>query len=75
MITIATMMQLAIRMTWQFGHKTHSKLENSLKILKTHSNFWCRHAAEGWDLEFDFQTPVFRSVMFVIKQNTFSYYS
>ena len=53
---------------------THSKFETSLKILKTHTNFWCRginnkhHAVEMWDLEFGFQTPrkisPFRSVMF-----------
>ena len=54
-------------------------LKRSLKILKwtqhlkTQSNFWCRgvnnkhHAAERWDLEFGFQTPPLRSVMFAIK--------
>ena len=51
-----------------FDSNTHSKFENSLKILKTHSNLWCRgasnkhHAAERWDLEFGF-----RSLMFAIK--------
>ena len=45
-----------------FDLNTHSKFDNSLKVLKTHSNFWCRgvnnkhHAAERWDFEFGFQT-------------------
>ena len=52
-----------------FDSNNHSKFENSLKILKTHPNFWCRgvnnkhHTAERWDLEFGFQILPLRSVM------------
>ena len=34
-----------------FASNTHSKFQNSLKILKTHSNFWCRDVNKNITLQ------------------------
>ena len=53
-----------------FTSNTYLRFENSLKILKTHLNFWC-HGVNNKHHAAKFHIPPLRSVMFAIKRDKY----